>query len=98
MCLTVSPDIKNGGVFLNLMEYEESAKSQQWISQASNSNPLVTLNNVGTSLCLFEPWDNKGKRQANTKVKNCPAGYTHLEYLFYFEKVNLVNRKNCSPF
>ena len=31
MCLTVSLNIKDGGASLNLMAYEESGKSQQWI-------------------------------------------------------------------
>jgi len=98
MCLTVSPNIKDGGVFVNLMAFEESAKSQQWISKAFHTRPLVTLTNVGTSVCLFEPMDNKGKRKAITTVKTCPTTITHLEYLFYFEKINFMNRKNGSPF
>jgi len=102
MCLTVSPNIKDGGVFLNLMAYEESAKSQKWIvkeHQAFDAKGLVTLTNVGTSLCLAEPMENEGKRgKAKTIVKACPTSYTYLDYLYYFEKVNLTNRKNCSPF
>jgi len=102
MCLTVSSNIKDGGVFINLMAYEDSAKSQKWIvkeHQAFDGKGLVTLTNVGTSLCLFEPMENKGKKgKANTIVKACPTDYTYLGYLFYFEKVNLKNRKNCSSF
>ena len=56
------------------------------------------MTNVGTSLCLFEPMDNKGKGISITTVKTCSTSYIHLEYLFYFEKVNLMNRKNYSPF
>jgi len=103
MCLTVLPNIKDGGVMVNLMAYEESAKSQMWMVKELpyqfDGKGLVTVTNIGTSLCLFEPQNNNGKSsEANTNVKACPTTYTYLDYLFYFEKVNLVNRKSCSPF
>ena len=101
MCLTVSPNIKDGGVIVNLMAYEESAKSQKWIFkeyQTYDGAGLGTITNVGTSLCLFEPMHNNGKNtKANTTVKACKKGIPYLEELFYFEKVNLMNQKNCSP-
>jgi len=99
MCRTVSPNIKDGGVFVNLMTYEESAKSQEWIYkdvQTFDGKGLGTIINAGTSLCLFEPMYNKGKKgKANTIVKTCNH---NLEYMFFFEKVYLKNRKMCSPF
>ncbi len=102
MCRTVSPNIKDGGLFVNLMAYEESAKSQMQIFkeyQAFDGKGLGTITNVGTSLCLYEPWDSKGREgkrgKANTAVKTCR---NNLEYMFNFEKVNSKNRKYCSPF
>jgi len=99
MCLTVSPNKKDGGVFVNLMTYEESAKSQKWIFKEYQSFDVIGLGyitNVGTSLCLFEPMYNEGKKgKANTTIKTCNH---NLEYLFFFEKVNLKNRKICFPF
>ncbi len=103
MCLTVSRNTKD--VFVNVMAYEASAKSQQWtVREFITDGPkrIVTMENVATHLCLFEPAeDNKGKkvRTADTKMFTCPQYYhTPLEYKFYFEKVNVANRKNCSRF
>jgi len=102
MCLTVLPNIKDGGVLVDIMAYEESAKSQQWIFkkyQTFDDKGLGTITNVGTSLCLSEPQENNGKRsKAKTMVKACPTDRTSLDFLFFFEKVNLKNRKNCFPF
>jgi len=101
ICLTVSTQKKDGGVFLNLMAYKASAKTQQWMVteyDTRGTKQLVTMTNVGTSLCLFEPMDNKGKRMAITTVKTCQKESKFLEHLFFFEKVNLTNRKNCYSF
>ena len=103
MCLTVLPNIKDGGVLVNLMAYKKSAKSQKWIFKEQQTiiygKGYGTITNVGTSMCLFEPMHNNGKRnKANTTVKACKNRNPYLEEIFYFEKVNLVNRKNCSPF
>jgi len=84
------------------MAYEESAKSQMWISKDFNKldgKGLVTSTNVGTSLCLAEPMENEGKRgKAKTILKACPTNYIHLDFLYYFEKIGLMSRKRCTPF
>jgi len=96
MCLTVSFNIKDGGEIVNLMAYEETAKSQQWmIRAATGSRTAVALVNVGTSLCLFDPTDEIKMNRANTVVKGCPQPRWFAEYLFYFEQAKSKDRKNC---
>ena len=100
MCLTVLPNTKDGGVSVNLMAYEESAKSQMWmvtyLPYQFDGKGLVSVTNIGTSLCLYEPMKNEGKKgKAQTILKTCSQT---LEYLYFFEKVNLKNRKKCFPF
>jgi len=97
MCLTVSPNIKDGGIFVNLMAYEETARSQQWTAKSSNSRAAVALFNVGTSWCLFEPMDENKSTKANTTVKRCPQPKWYSENLFYFERTNLKDQQNCAP-
>jgi len=98
MCLTVSSNLKDGGVFVNLMAYEASAKSQQWTTSASNSRTAVALVNVGTSLCLFLPlFGNNKTMKASTAVKRCPQPNWFSEFLFYFEQANFKDRPNCPP-
>ncbi len=59
MCLTVSPNIKDGGVFVNLLAYQESARSQQCIGQIypihDDGNRLVTVTNVCPFCFFFNP-------------------------------------------
>ena len=95
VCLTALPNLKDGGVFLNLMPYEESAKSQQWTTKIHNRfTSVFAVINVGTSMCLFEPEDGNQKMKATTTVKNCPQKYYNTENLFYFEQLN--SKKKCS--
>lgn len=88
-CLTVSPNLKDGGLLVNLMAHEESAKSQQWTSRKSSSRTAVFVINVGTSLCLY------GSEALPTTVMRCPQEM-FTEYLFIIEPVNLHNRPKCS--
>jgi len=97
MCLTVSPSLKDEGVLVNLMAYEESAKSQQWTIRKTNSRTAVSVINVGTSYCLYEPEDySEATKALPTTVIRCPQDLS-TEYKFYIEPVNIQNRPKCSP-
>jgi len=99
MCLTVSPNIKNGGVYLNLMAYEASAKSQQWTTKVFNRGTGVyEFINIGTSFCLVEPSDDNLKKKATVTVKRCTGQYPTTDHLFYLDQINLGTGPNCIPF
>jgi len=99
MCLTVSPNLKDGGVLLNLMAYEASAKSQQWTTKVFNSRTSVyEFINVGTSFCLYEPEDGNTKTRATTTVKRFSGQYPNTAHIFYLEQINLGKGPNCIPF
>jgi len=72
-CFTVSSNSKDGGVFLNLMTYEASAKSQQWRIGSTQSGHKMIMN-VGTSLCLLDPLEDHTRKvsaTASTTVQSC---------------------------
>lgn len=96
MCLTVSHNSKDEGVFLNLMTYETSAKSQQWISRKT-SRTTVAVVNVGTSLCLFDPSSKNTTMKAKTTVQRCPQSTWYTDFMFYFEPVNFKDKRICPP-
>jgi len=106
-CLTVSPNSKYGSLFINLMAYEASDQSQQWVMNVTKDGLLIR--NVGTSLCLNDPNYEKESQistKARTELRDCeifekkPFSYDFGKYfpsyIFFFDPVNsTVHGNNC---